>query len=306
MKMRTLITIALVVLLRMSAQAQQEFQFTQYMFNGLSLNPAYAGVHEGLSLSALWREQWVGFDGAPSTQFISVHSPLNYRAASLGAFFYRDRLGISEEISGYFSYAYRIQLTSTLKLSLGIQASAHNYVIDYGLAARQGPFDPGDLSVSDNFSTVKWNFGTGLLLHSDRLFVGFSVPQLLNKKLDTDDPDGTFSKLVRHFYGYAGVIFGSPQTVMFKPNILTKMVEGAPFQIDLNLNVLLKDLLWLGVSYRSFDSIDGLIALQITPQMQIGYSYDFTLTEIDAPSHEVMVNYVFNLPTRKILTPRYF
>lgn len=283
--------------------AQQEFMITHYMFNGLALNPAYAGVHEGISLSFLYRNQWVGFEGAPNTQLASIHSPINGRPISLGAVLFRDQLGLSTEYGGYFSYAYRIPVGRKLKLSMGLQFSTHSYGVEYS-KAENSVFDAGD-NLGD-ITEFKWNFGTGLMLHSDRLFVGVSVPQVLNKKLGVNDPDGNFSKLIRHYYFYTGYAFSISRDLVLKPNILIKSVENAPLQVDLNANALIKNVLWIGVSYRSMDSIDGLIGFQITPQMQFSYATDFTLTDLDNQSHEVMLNYVFSFPTKKILTPRYF
>ncbi len=299
--LRIYIAIMLLGVLRVSAQ--QEFMVTHYMFNGLALNPAYAGVHDGISTSFLYRNQWVGFEGSPNTQVASIHSPLNNRPISLGAVLFRDQLGLSTEYGGYFSYAYRIPVSSDLKLSMGLQASTHNYAVDYGLANNE-VFDPGDNL--GNISEFKWNFGAGALLHSDRLYVGLSIPQLLDRKLDVDDPDGNFTRLVRHYYLTGGYAFNVSRDVVLKPNFLVKAVGNAPLQVDLNANVLIKSFLWLGVSYRSLDSVDGIVGFQLTPQLQFSYATDFTLSEIDAQSHEIMLNYIFELPTRKILTPRYF
>jgi type IX secretion system PorP/SprF family membrane protein len=299
--MKKIFLIISLLTLASTLRAQQEFMITHYMYNGLALNPAYAGVHEGVSTSFLIREQWVGVPGAPSTQLFSIHSPLNHRPSSVGAMFFRDRIGISTELGGYFSYAYRIPINSQLKLSLGVQASAHNYQVDY--ATENGVGDPDDLR---NISELKWNFGTGFLLHTDRFYFGAGVPQMLTRDLDVDDADGEFARLVRHYYVSAGYAFDLGPHVVLKPNFLMKAVENAPVQFDLNANALLKEKLWLGVSYRSLESVDGLIALQITPQFQVGYSVDLTTNEIDATSHEVMLNYIFHLPTNKIVTPRYF
>ena len=301
-KKLTILSILFLILIS-SLRAQQEFMITHYMYNGLALNPAYAGVHEGISTGFLLREQWVGFPGAPSTQLATIHGPLAHRPVSLGAVIFRDQIGLSSELGVYFSYAYRIKLNEDWKLSMGLQASGHNYKVDY---AEPDPIaDPGDNLA--NISELKWNFGTGLLLHTDRIYFGVSVPQMLNKKLDAaNDTDGTFARLVRHYYVTAGYAFDAGPNLVVKPNLLVKAVPHAPIQMDLNANVLVHERIWLGVSYRSLDSVDGLIALQVNPQFQIGYSMDITHTEISSTSHEIMFNYVFRLPTNKIVTPRYF
>ncbi|MBV6646432.1 MAG: type IX secretion system membrane protein PorP/SprF [Cyclobacteriaceae bacterium] len=300
---RILIKIAFLGLLLagLSAKAQQEFMITQYMYNGLAMNPAYAGIHEGISLSFLTRHQWVGIEGAPTTQLVSIHSPLNYRPVSLGAVLYRDQLGVKKEHTGYFSYAYRIRIKDDIKLSFGLQANFHQINQNFILGAADDPNDP--LLQSDN--SMKFNAGSGLLLHSNRFYVGFSVPQMLKTKFGSQELNSS-SRLVRHYYLTAGVVFGISETLMLKPNILVKAVENAPIQADLNLNALISNILWVGVSHRWKESFDGLVALQISPKLQLGYAFDFTNSDLNSTSHEVMLNYIINLPSTKILTPRYF
>ncbi|WP_462251670.1 PorP/SprF family type IX secretion system membrane protein [Ekhidna sp.] len=291
-----------IVLLPLGIMAQQEYMVTHYMFNGLGLNPAYAGVHDGLSTSFILREQWVGFEGAPSTQLASIHSPLRNKPVSLGAVLYRDKLGLSTEYGGYFSYAYRIQISSDFRLSMGLQANVHNYSIEYS-RANTGVNDNEGLG---NVSQMLWNVGAGMMLHSERAYLGISSPQLVNKELEIGDPDGQFTDLVRHFYVSAGYAFDIGYDYVLKPNVLVKAVQGAPVQIDINANLLIKSVLWVGASYRSMDSIDALFGVQINPQLMVSYATDFTLSEIEAQSHEIMLNYIFELPTKKILSPRYF
>lgn len=306
--------------------AQQEYMITQYMYNGLALNPAYAGIHEGVSVGALWREQWTAIDGAPSTQLLTIHSPLNYRYASLGAVLYRDVIGVKTEYTGYFSYAYRIKVGQNSKLSMGLQMNTHHFNNDInrlenqtGLAQQTNISDPLYQEFTSENLGFRWNFGTGFMLHSDRYYVGISVPQILNKKYFGDLPtDVKSSRLVRHLFVSAGYVFNTDSNLILKPNLLIKAVKNAPVEVDVNMNALLAKILWVGMSLRSelsqgdqkkfgpIESISGLVALQINPQMQIGYSYDFTTTSLNTNSHEIMLNYIFNLPTDKIKTPRYF
>lgn len=285
---------------------QQQVMFTQYMFNGLALNPAYAGIHEGVSMSMLWREQWIGFDGAPSTQTVSIHSPINYRPISLGAVILRDQIGVTTQTGGYFSYAYRFKLSKKMRLSLGLQLSLQNYKSDFRGDALSS-LDP-TLTVGEVNETNQ-NIGTGIMWHSDRFYVGVSVPQLLNEEFDSSNPDSD-SKVVQHYFASAGYVFKFGKGLVVKPNILIKTVKGTPPQFDLNLNVLLSEFLWLGLSYRSLDSYDALVQLQLTPQLQLGYAFDFATTtdlkRVNSGSHEIMLNYIIALPTTKILTPRYF
>lgn len=293
--------IALILLVASAARGQQQFLITQYMFNGLALNPAYAGVHDGLSISALSRHQWVGMDGAPNTQFISAHSPISYRPIALGAVIYRDVIGITKEHSATFSYAYRIKIADKTRLSFGIQASVRQLSQNFGYSAADDPNDP--LLSVDN--SLKFNTGTGLLLHSDRFYVGVSVPQLLRNKFGSRQLNSD-SHLERHYYATAGYVFQLTPQLMVKPNVLFKAVGGAPAQVDLNLNALIAEVLWLGVSNRSKSSYSALVGFQISPQMQFGYALDFANKSMGSTSHEFMLNYVISMPGNKILTPRYF
>ncbi|MGB3464300.1 MAG: PorP/SprF family type IX secretion system membrane protein, partial [Cyclobacteriaceae bacterium] len=171
MKIRIFITLMMLVVFGgYQANAQQEYMITQYMYNGLALNPAYAGIHGDVSVGALWREQWTAIDGAPNTQLLSIHSPLNYRYASLGAVLYRDVVGVKTEYTGYFSYAYRIQVGEESKLSMGLQMNLHNFSNDLsrlgnqrGLLQQTNTSDPVyQQFVSDNLGW-KWNFGAGMM-----------------------------------------------------------------------------------------------------------------------------------------------
>ncbi|MEL7148694.1 MAG: type IX secretion system membrane protein PorP/SprF [Bacteroidota bacterium] len=285
-------------LLSFDSNAQQEYMITQYMYNGLALNPAYAGIHKGVSVSGLWREQWTAIDGAPNTQLLSIHSPLQHRYASLGAVLYRDQLGVKTEYTAYLSYAYRIKVSEKSQLSLGLQLNLHNFSNDIGALENQVGLiqqtniaDPLYQAFLDDNLGFKWNFGTGLMLHSDRYYLGISVPQLLNKKYFDNLPANVeSSRLVRHLFVSGGYVINTKSDIVLKPNFLLKAVENAPIEFDLNLNALLSEVLWLGVSLRSelsesqekragpLESISGLIALQVNKQMQIGYSYDFTTT----------------------------
>lgn len=289
------------------ASAQQQAMFTQYMFNQLAINPAYAGIHEGISTSLLAREQWVGLEGAPSTQTFSIHSPIKYRSIALGAVLVRDQIGLTDQFGAYFSYAYRIQVTKTSKLSFGLQASFNQYQVDYSENIYNDP-NLANQSIND----LSPNAGAGIMWHSDRFYLGLSVPQLFSNSLyegseDAADPD---AKLVRHYFINGGYVFDLNPNLKLKPNILFKWVQGAPFEIDINANFLIKDIVWLGVSYRSLDSFDALFQIQISPQFQLGYSYDFLtttdLSRVNSGSHEIMINYIFNLKSNKIVTPRYF
>ncbi len=281
-------------------RAQQQFMLTQYMFNGLAMNPAYAGIHDGVSTSFLSRYQWVDIQGAPKTQLFSIHSPLKFHPISLGAVFYRDVIGVKKENSSYLSYAYRVGITKEIQLSFGIQANIHQINQEFLLGAADDPNDP---QLIDD-SAVKFNAGSGLLLHSNLFYVGISVPQMLKNKYGSQELN--LGRLVQHMYITGGYVFKLREDIILKPNVLIKAVANAPTQIDLNANVLLKNLLWVGVNHRWKESFSVLFALQVGPRMQIGYAFDLSSNELSSTSHEIMINYIVDFPTSKILTPRYF
>lgn len=284
---------------------QQQVMFTQYMFNGLAINPAYAGIHEGLSASIMWREQWVGFDGAPSTQTLAIHSPMSQSSASFGGLVIRDKIGVTEQIGVQGSAAYRIFIDKDTRLSFGLQASMSNFRADY----IDGSSGADPTLNNSNLNVFKPNVGFGLLYHSDRYYVGLSIPHLLNQTFDQSN-ENSEAQLVRHYFLTAGYVFILNPDFKLKPNLLVKSVSGAPIQLDINLNLLIKDVVWIGASYRSFDSIDLLMQLQLTPRLQLGYAYDIStsseLRSVNSGSHEIMLSYVFQLAKMRAISPRYF
>ncbi|MEQ8903722.1 type IX secretion system membrane protein PorP/SprF [Ekhidna sp.] len=297
--------ILLIFGLSVSIHAQQQVMFTQYMFNGLVLNPAYAGSHESISLTALNRIQWVGIDGAPNTQTFSVHSPVPGKNIGLGAFFVRDNIGVTTQNNFFLSYAYRMQMSRGI-LSFGLQGGFSDTNVSYD------DLGIGDSNLSGAESTFKPNFGAGIYYLTDRFYAGASVPYIMRNSSD-DEGNSLQSDIsteqIQHYYITSGAVFDLSPLIKLKPSFLIKAVSGAPVEFDLNANVLFDDKLWLGVSYRSFDSIDLLLELQLNTQLRLGYAYDITtsdLRKVNSGSHEIMLNYRFVFAKSKIVTPRYF
>ena len=273
---RKLILLSLtLVLCQTGIQAQQEAMFTQYMFNGLALNPAYAGSHESLSATLLFRDQWTGLPQAPSTQTLAVHSPIRNAKIALGLQVIHDRLAVFNQTGVNASYAYRI-LTDKGTLSLGLQLGFTSYNADLSDLTTAVPNDP---VFQGNVSKTMPSFGAGVYYYTDRFYIGLSAPQLVTNSLSEDvveiDAD---ARQDRHYFLTAGHMFPLGNNIQLKPNVLIKAVEGAPIQMDLNLNALFSEVLWLGVSWRSLSDFDALIELQLTDQLLLGYSYDFAST----------------------------
>jgi type IX secretion system PorP/SprF family membrane protein len=288
----------------LQSHAQQQVMFTQYMFNGLAINPAYAGSHETFSATALLREQWTGLDGAPSTQTFSMHAPVRDQKMGLGVLFLHDKIGVTNQTGAYLSYAYRIPFSNGAKLAMGIQGGFTNYNAKFSMVSSTDPsFNSGDVV------EFKPNFGAGIYYNTERFYAGASVPQLMETKFDNNNTDAD-SWLVRHYFFTAGYVLDIAENLKFKPNILGKYVQGAPFELDLNANLLFSETIWAGISWRSFDSIDAILQLQVNPRLQIGYAYDFAtrseIRRVNSGSHEIMLNY--RIPTKRdrVVTPRYF
>lgn len=303
MNLRYITTTAAILFCLGTAYSQQQVMFTQYMFNGLALNPAYAGSQESLSISALSRKQWVGLDGAPSTQTLSAHSPIANRT-SAGLLVLHDKIGVTEQTGAYASFAYRIPLNDKGKLSFGLQGGMSFYNANFSNVSQSDPtFAMGDVRESHP------NIGFGLYYSTDRFYVGASSPQLLENRFDKSNDDSD-SRIIRHYFATAGYVFDLNHSLKLKPNVLVKNVEGAPMQIDLNANLLINEIIWVGVSWRSFDSFDALLQLQVTDQLQFGYAYDFAtttdLSRVNSGSHEFMLNFRFKDKKSRIITPRYF
>lgn len=286
------------------AHGQQQVMFTQYMFNGLALNPAYAGSHETVSITALAREQWTGIDGAPSTQTLSVHSPVFNKRIGLGLLVLHDEIGVTEQTGVYAAYSYKIPFVNGANLALGLQAGINMYDARFSEVSDVNPvFANGDVKEAHP------NFGFGAYYFTDRFYAGISIPQLAQNTFDKDNDDSD-SKIVRHYFANAGYVFDLNESLKLKPNVLIKAVEGAPVEFDVNANLLINEVIWVGLSWRSFDSIDALFQLQVTDRLQFGYAYDFATTtdlrRVNGGSHELMLNYRFTFNKSRIVTPRYF
>ena len=304
----TLIYYALILVLSMlclSSFAQQHTMYTQYMFNGLALNPAYAGSHGALSMTALAREQWSGLEGAPSTQTLAVHGPIKNKRIALGLVMLRDQLGVSKEHAVYSSYSYKINMDKGT-LAMGLQVGFTSYREDLNeLLLQHRPA----ADFQDVRSSFLPNFGAGVFYSAERLYVGFSVPRMLQNSIDQENPVSA-AKEYRHYFLTGGYMLYLSKDLKLKPNFLLKIVEGAPIQLDLNANLLIHDMIWVGLSHRFGADWNALLELQITKRIRFGYAYDFASTNdlslVHSGSHEFMLNYVFLKPEQRMKSPRFF
>ncbi len=296
--MRKLIAILILSTGAFCSQGQQQPMYTQYMFNGLLINPAYAGIDQMVSATAQTRLQWLGFDGAPETHTFSVHSPMKNELVSGGLTLMHDKIGVTRQSYLTTSWSYKVLFKETT-LALGLQGGAT--FVNMNLNSVELP-DPNDPFFMGN-EVRSWipNFGVGAFYYSSNYYIGASIPHFMNNPLRQ-----TNYKQIRHYFVAGGYVFDINEDFKLKPNFLIKGVNGSPIQFDLNANVLFKDRYWLGVSYRSSESFDLLLEANIGDQFRLGYSYDLVTFQLSRnASHEIMLNYRFTLEKHKSVEKPY-
>lgn len=299
-------------LISLNSYAQQIPMYTHYMYNTLVINPAYAGSRDALTITGLHRSQWVGLDGAPRTQTLTLHAPLNNQKIGLGLAIMNDKIGPIKNSVVTGNFAYIMQLTRKSKLALGLSASASMLQADLSQLNLDQQNDPVFLNNINNKITP--DFGFGAYYSRERFYAGVSVPYLLeNNYTRVNDANGKASeaKVQRHYFLIAGTILKLSNNISFKPTTLVKVTTGAPIQADLTASFILLDKLSLGAMYRTQDAFGGLIGFDITEKMHIGYSYDWSVglktSSYNQGSHEIIFRYDFILNNKKqIQTPRYF
>ncbi|MDP2238374.1 MAG: type IX secretion system membrane protein PorP/SprF [Bacteroidales bacterium] len=295
------------LLMGMTAYAQQDPLFSQYMFNKLLLNPGYAGSKEVLSIDALDRFQWVGIEGAPRTFTFGAHTALPNNKVGVGLYAYRDVLGptINQGLMG--SYAYRILFPNS-KLSFGLQFGFKSFVYDRSKVNTLEPDFTFDQAYVQRY-TPDANFG--IYYYSNKFFIGLSSKQLFQNEYGYVMVNGTstYTRLMRHFYGMAGVAIPISEYVSLRPSFMAKFVKNAPLQLDANVSLVFNDQFWIGMSYRTEKAIIFLTEFRITEKLRVGYSFDMYLNELqphNKGSHEIRLGLDIELFQSRMLTPRYF
>lgn len=286
---------ALLIFFSLSASGQQRPVYSQYMFNGLAINPAYAGNQKQLSATVMYRDQWVNFDGAPNTKSFSVHSGFRKRKIGLGLMIYNEQIGVHSEMALYASYAYKIEMSGGT-LALGIQAGFNNLASDFYKLTLQSISDP---RLTGSLKKFNPNFGTGVFYSTPTAYIGLSVPYLVNNKIVNSDVEGLLSvaREARYYFLTAGKVFDVSKNLKVKPSTLLRIQEGAPLGVDLNVNFFIDDVINLGTSYRSGDSMIFLFELALNENFSFGYAYDALISDLShysRGSHEIMINYRFN------------
>jgi type IX secretion system PorP/SprF family membrane protein len=299
------ILISALITLGFGAQAQQLAMFTEYMYNEVTLNPAYAGSHEVISATVLGRKQWVGqnFEGAPETYSFNIHSPLRNERIGVGLSLLNDELAEVKNFNAMASVSYIVPFAKS-DLHFGLQLGAANSRYDYGGVNIYNEEDPNLVNGS---SGLVPNFGIGMYYFAEKYYLGLSAPQLLNNQININGDDKLSQ--VRHYFFNAGYVFELSPSIKFKPTVFLKYVSQIRPEADFTASFILRDKYWVGGAIRTFDSFDILLGLQVNEQFKIGYAYDIistSLNQFNNGSHELVLNYRFSFSKGNIITPRYF
>jgi type IX secretion system PorP/SprF family membrane protein len=294
-------------LIGFTSYAQQDEQSSLYMFNPLQFNPAFAGSRGYLNASAVIRNQWVGINGAPKSQFLSLNSPIFVKNMSAGFHISNDVIGPKERLSFYGDYAYTLNFKNNQKLNLGMSLGCQQMVVDYNTLLAM---DPTETDVLSNISQFNFNSGVGAYYFSDKFYVGFSVPRFFQSKLYNNSVLISNSYTKRHYFLAAGYVFPINSVIDLKSSILIKSVANAPIIADFNANLFFYKRIWAGIMYRLKESVGLNVAYQIKESIMFGYSFDYPIggliTVKNGGSHEVMLTYSINNHKKSYGSPRYF
>jgi type IX secretion system PorP/SprF family membrane protein len=302
--MKSRLLLFLLILVGISSQAQQDAQFTQYMYNTINVNPAYAGSRGVTSIFGMHRTQWVGIEGAPQTNSFSINTPLGESKVGLGLSVISDKIGPTVDNNLAADFSYTIQTSDTYKLAFGIKAGGSFFNLD---VSRLDPNNPIDPSLT-NYNKFNPQLGAGLYLHSEKTYLGVSVPNFLQTNRYNDNDVAIYSPKMTYYF-IAGHVFDLSPSVQCKPALLTKLVNGAPLQVDLSGNFLIIDKFTLGVAYRWDAAVSGLAGFQVSESLFIGYGYDYETTQLqkyNSGSHEVFLRYELFSAYNSIVSPRFF
>jgi len=291
-----------------SAFAQQDPQYTQYMYNTLVVNPGYTGSTGGLEANLLHRSQWVGIDGAPRTQSLSIHSPYSqdYDNIGIGLSVVNDRIGPGDEIYADANFSYTIPMGVEGKLAFGLKAGVRSLNIDW---SRGRYYQEGDPLLNNNINNkISPAIGAGLYYYTDTWYAGISVPNFIRSNNYNDVQESVMADRL-HYYAIAGYVFNLTDGLKFKPAVMTKIVTGAPIIVDASANFLLQETVTLGAAYRWSDAVSALAGVQVTENIFVAYSYDYSVTDLNKyniGTHEIMVRFQLLPKSNRIKSPRFF
>lgn len=297
-----ILAILVMTLATFGVKAQQDPQFTQYFDNTLYINPAYAGIKEMLSITAIHREQYIGVDGRPRSTTFGIHSPLKYESIGLGLTVVNDVIGPMRQTMMYGDVSYSLRFKNNTKLAFGVKAGVNMLNLDNDLLSNGN----NPVGVINSFrNRVDPNFGFGILYHGPKFFIGVSTPKLLQTKFK--DSDVSLEK--RHYFATLGYVARIAEKWKLRPTAQFKVTEGAPFSLDVSLAAIYHDKVWIGAMYRWDAAFGAFLQFQITPQFKAGLASDFgtqKLRKYNSGTFEVMLNYDFKFNKKGVISPRYF
>lgn len=313
-KIKVLAIVVLLLSFVKNSKAQYDAMFTQYMFNEMFINPAYAGSKEAMSATLLHRQQWVNFPGRPVTTSFSLHGPLMQNKMGLGLSVLNESIGVLNRNLVYASYAYRLKLDKNSTLAFGLMAGIHNQVSKFSTLKTNDDGSVDNQFAQNSPSLLSPNFGSGVYYTNKTFFAGLSVPRMIddNYRFNANgalEQTLSFSPNKYHYYFTLGNMFTLNSDLKLKAQAMVQAVQNAPIIYNINANLLIKDFVWAGLSYRSGSSASALVGVQINPQFLVCYSYDYGLNAIQKysqGSHEIVLNYLFSYKGKKVVTPRYF
>ncbi|MEL6303261.1 MAG: type IX secretion system membrane protein PorP/SprF [Bacteroidota bacterium] len=300
-----LVFLTIALLMGVTLFGQQDPQYTQYMYNTLSVNPAYSGSRGHLSALVMHRSQWVGINGAPTTQVLAVDGPVG-KNVGLGLVLTNDALGPANEffIDGNFSYTLRLNDTDK-RLSFGLKAGGRLFNVDFTEGSTQNP----DIAFQNNIENKFFpTIGAGVYYHNSKGYLGLAVPNFFSEEHYNGQEQVIASERL-HYFLIGGKIFNMTPDVQFKPAFFVKWVPGAPIIADISANAMIRETLTFGVAYRWDDSFSGLFGLQISPDLSVGYAYDLTttdLTDYTSGTHEIFLRYEFKTVEKRLKSPRFY
>lgn len=295
--------------------AQQDAQYTQYMFNTMSVNPAYAGSRGQLSITGLHRSQWVGLEGAPKTQTLNIQSPIRNSKLGYGVSIVNDEIGEGAVQETYFDavVSYTIDVSAESKLSFGLKAGGKLFDLDFNHLRN---FDDEVVATENIENRFSPNVGLGLYYHSSKFYAGLSAPNLFETEhFDSSQRDANdtqfLSKERINFYLITGYVFDLNGNLKFKPALLTKVVGGAPLQVDMSANFMFNDKFTFGAAYRWDAALSAMVGFQISDQFMVGLAYDKETTDLGGTqfndgSFEVLLRYELVKAFQKLVSPRFF
>ncbi|WP_158975864.1 type IX secretion system membrane protein PorP/SprF [Cellulophaga sp. L1A9] len=290
-----------------SLTAQQDAQYTQYMYNTISVNPGYAGSRGHMSVGLLHRSQWLGLDGAPTTQTFNVHSPIGYRGVGLGLSIVNDKIGPTSETNFDVDFSYTIPVSTDAKISFGLKGSANLLDIRYSELNQYASDQTLQQDISNRLSP---NIGAGVYYHTDKFYAGLSVPRFLETS-HFDESSLSTAKEQMNFYLITGYVWDLNPNLKFKPALLTKLVQGAPLQVDASANFMFNDKLILGAAYRWSAAVSGMAGFYVSEGLLIGIAYDRETTDLgntsfNDGSFEIVFRYDFIRTKGNMKSPRFF